>query len=80
MSTCVPDTIYLRLSNHHNSHHNVWSSKSHPELSYPEGKHFQLSCAFEMLEHINVAYRSSLCKIVSSSPQMTSSASFLCLS
>lgn len=68
MSTCVPDTIYLRLFNHRNSHHNVWSSKSHPELSYPEGKHFQLSCAFEMLEHINVAYRSSLCKIVSSSP------------
>lgn len=57
MSTCVPDTIYLRLLNH-NSHHNVWSSKSHHDLFYPEGKHFQLSCALEMLEHINVAYHS----------------------
>lgn len=36
------------------------SGQVNPIMSffYPEGKHFQLSCALEMLEHINVAYHS----------------------
>lgn len=77
MSIYVLVTVYLRLLNHHNSHHNVWSSKSHFEVFFPEGMHFQLNCAFKMFECINVAYHSPQHKIASSSPQITSSVSLL---
>lgn len=59
MSMYVTVTVYLRFLNHHNSYHNVWSSKYHFDLFFsPEGMHFQLNCAFKMLDYINVACHS----------------------